>query len=214
MIAALFQKTGIWPFDQTAIEDAAFEPALITTTQAAQPVPSSLPSLLEAVEAIVTVSTGIANQITPTSVPTIPSTLPPSNSAPLSSASNTTPPEPSLCSHITYTLVDFPLPIPWRSSCTAFMAENKELRVYCHRAKQQMEADHASKNLMEAENHHFQCQLFGKTTKMKQREGGSEAHHMTAQESIKALGHDVWKTLMVNVYKEMKEGHKGPRHCF
>jgi DDE superfamily endonuclease len=207
-IAASFRKTGIWPFDQTAIEDAAFEPALITTTQAAQPVPSSLPSLLEAVEAVVTVSTGITDQITPTGVPTIPSTLPPSNSAPLSSASNTTPPEPSPCSHITYTLVDFPLPIPWRSSRAAFMAENKELRVYCHRAKQQMEADHASKNLMEAENHRLRCRLFGKTTKTKRREGGSEAHHMTARESIEALGHDVWKTLMVNVYKEMKEGHK------
>jgi len=48
-IRASFQKTGIWPFNPTVIPDMAFEPALNTTTQAAQPVPTALSSLLEVV---------------------------------------------------------------------------------------------------------------------------------------------------------------------
>jgi hypothetical protein len=36
-IRSAFRKTGIWPLDPTAIEDAAFAPALNTTTQPALP---------------------------------------------------------------------------------------------------------------------------------------------------------------------------------
>jgi hypothetical protein len=45
-IQAAFRKTGIWPLDPSVIEDAAFEPALNTMTQAAQPIPATIPSLL------------------------------------------------------------------------------------------------------------------------------------------------------------------------
>ena len=48
-IRTSFQKTGIWPFDPTVIPDVAFEPALNTTTRAAQPIPTVLSSLLKVV---------------------------------------------------------------------------------------------------------------------------------------------------------------------
>lgn len=48
-IKSVFQKTGIWPFNHDAIEDVAFAPALNTTTQAAQPVPATVPDFIIAV---------------------------------------------------------------------------------------------------------------------------------------------------------------------
>jgi hypothetical protein len=41
-----FSKTGIWPVNCHAIPLSAFEPSKITTTQAAQPLPARLPSIL------------------------------------------------------------------------------------------------------------------------------------------------------------------------
>jgi hypothetical protein len=45
-IQSAFRKTGIWPFNRNAIEEDAFAPALNTTTQAAVPIPPTLPNLL------------------------------------------------------------------------------------------------------------------------------------------------------------------------
>jgi hypothetical protein len=45
-IQSAFRKTGIYPFDPSMIEETAFSPALNMTMQAAQPVPTSLPTLL------------------------------------------------------------------------------------------------------------------------------------------------------------------------
>jgi hypothetical protein len=45
-IQSAFRKTGIHPHDCNAIPESAFEPAKNTTTQAAQPLPARLPSLL------------------------------------------------------------------------------------------------------------------------------------------------------------------------
>ncbi len=47
-VRSAFAKTGIWPLNPNAIPTSAFAPALNTTTQAAQPLPASLPSLLVA----------------------------------------------------------------------------------------------------------------------------------------------------------------------
>ena len=45
-IKSVFQKTGIYPFNGNDIPLSAFEPAKNTTTQAAQPLPAQLPSIL------------------------------------------------------------------------------------------------------------------------------------------------------------------------
>jgi len=54
-IQSAFQKTGIWPLDHHTIPPSAFKPSKNTTTQAAQPLPAHLPSILV---------------LTPTSTPT------------------------------------------------------------------------------------------------------------------------------------------------
>ena len=46
-IESAFQKSGIWPLDRNVIEADAFTPALNTTTQAAQPVPATVPTFLD-----------------------------------------------------------------------------------------------------------------------------------------------------------------------
>jgi len=69
-----------------------------------------------------------------------------------------------------------------------------------------MEADHASKQLMDAENQRLQNRLFDKTTKpTRRKEGGSSARHMTSQENIIALVKDIWKGAMADVLKELTE---------
>lgn len=45
-IQSAFGKTGIWPLDHHAIPQSAFEPSKNMTTQAAQPLPVQLPSIL------------------------------------------------------------------------------------------------------------------------------------------------------------------------
>ena len=45
-IQSAFHKTGIWPLDHHAIPQSAFEPSKNMTTQAVQPLPAQLPSIL------------------------------------------------------------------------------------------------------------------------------------------------------------------------
>ena len=46
IIQSAFQKTRIWPLDRHAIPLSAIEPSKTTTTQAVQPLPAHLPSIL------------------------------------------------------------------------------------------------------------------------------------------------------------------------
>ena len=45
-IISAFAKTGIWPFNHHALDLSVFEPSKNTLTEAAQPLPSTLPTLL------------------------------------------------------------------------------------------------------------------------------------------------------------------------
>jgi hypothetical protein len=197
-ICASFRKTGIWPFDPTVIPSDAFEPALNTTTQAAQPVPTVLSSLLEPIPS-------------PVAVQPEPNTF---NSAISSSESGQTArgteaAEPEATAGNSFRLVDFPPHIPGYASREALLRENDKLRAYCHEAKSQMEADHASKQLMDAENQRLRNRLFDKTKKPTQRrEGGSSARHMTSDNNVIALVKDIWKTAMVNVHKQIVQRRK------
>src|SRR5882762_6041576 len=77
------------------------------------------------------------------------------------------------------------------------------------RAKKQMEADHASKQLMDAENQRLRNRLFEKSKKpTRRKEGGSSARHMTSQECMIALAKDIWKSSMVDVHKQIVERRK------
>src|SRR5882762_5876092 len=77
------------------------------------------------------------------------------------------------------------------------------------RAKKQMEADHASKQLMDAENQRLRNRLFEKSKKpTRRKEGGSSARHMTSQECMIALAKDIWKSSMVDVHKQIVKRRK------
>jgi hypothetical protein len=72
-----------------------------------------------------------------------------------------------------------------------------------------MEADHASKKLMDAENQRLRNRLFEKSRKpTKRRDGGSRARHMTGEESKIALAQDIWKVQLAEVHKELLAGAK------
>jgi len=89
------------------------------------------------------------------------------------------------------------------------MRQNTELRAFCESAKRQMEADHASKKLMDAENERLRNRLFEKSKKPnKRRDGGSRARHMTGEECKIALAQDIWKIRLAEVHKELLEGAK------
>jgi len=204
-IRASFQKTGIWPFNPTVIPDMAFEPALNTTTQAAQPVPTALSSLLE----VVPFTTPPPTTTMTASIIRTDTALPdPSGTTSVSAMGSTsTMQEPT--SYSTFRLVSFPAHLPRYASQEALLYQNKELRAYCMRAKKQMEADHASKQLMDAENQRLRNWLFEKSKKpTRRKEGGSSARHMTSQECMIALAKDIWKSSMVDVHKQIVERRK------
>ncbi|KAJ3576997.1 hypothetical protein NP233_g9 [Leucocoprinus birnbaumii] len=91
-IRSAFRKTGIWPFDPSIIEDAAFELALNTTTQAALPTAVTLPPILQVVYTDSMTFAATSDSSTPSPSPS-PSPSSASPSAPQSSTSS--PPTPS-----------------------------------------------------------------------------------------------------------------------
>jgi hypothetical protein len=109
----------------------------------------------------------------------------------------------------TFRLVNFPPPLPGNSSRAAYVKQTLELRGYCARAKAQMEADHALKKLMDAENQRLRNRLFQKSKKpTRRRDGGSRARHMTGEENKIALAQDVWRIQMLVLFKELVQGTK------
>ena len=130
-IQSAFHKTGIWLFDPLVIEESAFTPALNTTMQPAQPVPTTLPALLQACQ---------------------------------DAENSSHDEEGSEADHqqAAYTLLAFPSPLRHNTSHVAYIGQNQKLREFAERAKAQMEADYASRKLMDAENGQLRVQLFGK----------------------------------------------------
>jgi hypothetical protein len=109
----------------------------------------------------------------------------------------------------TFRLVNFPSPLPGNSSHAAYVKQTLELRGYCARAKAQMEADHASKKLMDAKNKRLRNCLFNKSKKPTRRHNrGSRARHMTGEENKIALAQDVWRIQMLVLLKELVQGAK------
>jgi hypothetical protein len=66
-----------------------------------------------------------------------------------------------------------------------------------------MEADYASKKLMDAENGRLRAELFAKKNKpAKQRVGGAGARHMTAEDTLRELAFVDWKAGIAAVHSE------------
>jgi hypothetical protein len=176
-IKAAFRKTGIHPFDRNVIEDEAFEPAKNTSTQAAQPVPARLPALL-----------GPLPRPDVSTCPNTPDTASSSSSVSVDS----------------YGLVNVPAALPPSASIVALREHNTKLLEYANECRAQMEADYASKQLMDAENGRLRSELFAKKTRPpKQRIGGAGARHMTDSETLDALAMADWKAAITVVHTQL-----------
>ena len=142
-IQSAFRKTGIWPLDRHAIPLSAFEPSKTTTTQAAQPLPAHLPSILVPVP-------------TPTPTPT-PSAAATTTLRHDALMLETTPveelsddeeeEEPMERYHI-----EVPPPLPGTSSRQELRAENMILRDIIIQAGIALEEDYAQMKLMDLMN--------------------------------------------------------------
>lgn len=201
-IQSAFRKTGIWPLDRDAIPLSAFEPSKTTTTQAAQPLPARLPSIL--------VPTPTPTPIpTPTpSVAAITTALghnADSDSDTLTqehAEESDEEEEPMERYHI-----DVPPPIPGTSSRKDLRAENMMLRDIIMQAGIALEEDYAQMKLMDLENERLRKQLLGKgRRKTQSKRTSGRARHMTAAENLDMLARQDWESSMKDVFKEA-----GPR---
>ena len=194
-IQSAFHKTGIWPFDRDAIEDDAFAPALNTTTQSAQPIPTTIPDLLVAVTTP-TVSAS-ASAATP-STPSI-STLPDSSAA--TSTASTPEAEDASDAEVKYVMANMPVALLVTASRDALTAQNTELRYLLDRCCSQMQRDFALKKLMDKENERLRKQLFDKSHKPSKKQS-TLSRHMASEESLDALAREEWGSAMKIVFKD------------
>lgn len=175
--------------NRDAIPFSAFEPSKHTTTQAAQPLPAHLPSILVP---------------TPTQTPTpsaaTAATLHHDADIPGEELeeSPSDDDEPMERYHI-----EVPPPLPGTSSRKELRAENLMLRDIILQAGIALEEDYAQMKLMDLENERLRKQAFRKVKQKNQnRLTSGHARHMTAAESLDLLARQDWERWMKDVFKE------------
>lgn len=192
-MSSAFLKTGIWPFNPSIIPESAFEPSLNTTTQSAQPIPTSIPAILTPIPSSAPQSSHAPLDPTPSSSYTM---LPPSTTAltvPLPEASTSQIPR--------FEITGLPAPLPHTASRNDLRAENARLRDIINTAKAALEKDVAQMHLMDIENGRLQIQLFNKAKKPSKKLS-SHSRHLTAEENLDLLARAQWEQSMKAVLKE------------
>ena len=176
-IQSAFRKTGIWPLNRHSIPLSAFEPSKNTTTEAAQPLPAHLPSIL---------------------VPTPNPTPSPSAAVQVEDPLHDEPEEPMERYHI-----EVPPPLPGTSSRQALRGENMMLRDIIRQAGIALEEDYAQMKLMDFENERLRKQIFAKENRSKQsKRTSARARHMTGDEMLDFLARQDWEGRMKDIFKE------------
>jgi hypothetical protein len=206
-IQSAFRKTGIHPLDRNAVPLSAFEPAKNTTTQAAQPLPAELSSLLiptpapsPAVSAAPAAPSPAVSALTP---PVDHSSRGP-NADPTSSAAE---PEPRQRYH-----VKVPPSLPNSASHRALQEENQMLRGIIEQAGVVLEQDYAQMKLMDMENERLRQKAFMKCQqKAAKKLTSGQARHMTAPEMMDLLARQAWESAMRDLFKEASERFKAQR---
>lgn len=211
-----FEKCGIWPYNPNVIEEAAFAPALNTTTQAAQPVATTIPDFVTVIPP--------ASSPTPSPIPSAALSLAPSavsTSLSMSSPSVTVSDDDSVVPQSTVTPSDgvetqiassstiyeptFKLTVPRRlgplAGRTALTAQNEVLRYLLDQACYQMQKDYALKKLMDKENERLRKQLYNKKNTPKKKERTGLARHMTDEDNIIELLKDEWVACLKELVK-------------
>jgi len=152
-IQAAFKRTGIYPLDRNAIAASAFEPAKISTTQAAQPLPARLPSSL--------VPTPNPSPMTSVAATPVTSAAPASHDLDVGTlevmdSGAPTPAEVAIAAAPTHEAeqvqryhIELPPPIPHTASRQALREENAMLRKVIERAGVELERDFAQMKLMD-----------------------------------------------------------------
>lgn len=187
-IQSAFRKTGIWPVDCHAIPLSAFEPSKNTTTQAAQPLPAHLPSILVPTPTQTPITTPTPSVAAATDI------LPVEEPEPLLDND-----EPMERYHI-----EVPPPLPGTSSRQALRAENVMLRDIIRQAGIALEEDYAQMKLMDLENERLRKRVFEKENRSKQSKlTSARARHMTAIEMLDFLARQDWESRMKDVFKEL-----------
>ncbi|KAF7343027.1 DDE-domain-containing protein [Mycena venus] len=182
-IVAEFRRCGICLLDEDAIPEELFKPSENYTTQAAQPLPPRLPSLLVPIATASSLSTPVA--------------------AP-SSASNTTashisnchqysfiytPPRPNETAQellqACYTIA-LPSPLCGTASRQAIRAENEDLHRIAKAAGVELEKSYAQTVLMNKENGRLRQQPHAKKNKQKRTYTTTQARHIREANAEKA----------------------------
>jgi hypothetical protein len=180
-ITAAFRKTGIHPLNPNCVDPALFEPAKITTTQAAPILPVQLPNLLLPI--LETPTTLVDNE--------------PSTSK-LATMLQTT---PAIANQ--YLLVGLPPQLPASASRNALEAQIEQLRAIANAACVQIQRDYTQMVLMDSENERLRQRAFAKQ-KMKKTNAKTTAHarHMTSDEILTKLAMADWRTTIKKVHAE------------
>ena len=176
-IQSAFYKTGIWPVNHDMIPLLAFEPSKNTTTKAAQPLPTHLPSVLT----LTPIPTPVPSP-TPSATPI---TLHHNTEIPTEMVTEELDEEEELmeCYHI-----EVPLPLPGTLSHQALWAENMMLWDIIRQARITLEKDYAQMKLMDLENERLQKHVFEKEKRKNQPKLFSgQAQHMTAADHQKVV---------------------------
>jgi DDE superfamily endonuclease len=204
-IQSAFRKTGIWPVNRDVIPQTAFEPSKNTTTQAAQPLPAHLPSILVPTPTPMPIPTP-----TPTPIPTPVPTPMPSDTITIPLRCNADMPvgaaeglpveeEPMQRYHI-----EIPPPLPGTSSRQALRAENMTLRDIIKQAGIALEEDYAQMKLMDLENERLRKRVFEKEKqKNPHKLSSGRVWHMTAAKQLDLLAQQDWGSCMKEVFKEV-----------
>ena len=197
-IQSAFRKTGIWPLNPDAIPHSYFEPSKNTTTQAAQPLPAHLPSILVPTPTPTPIPTPVP---TPTPSAATAAALHHDSDIPVEEPVNELPDEdeePMERYHI-----EVPPPLPGTSSRQQLRAENMLLRDIIRQAGIALEEDYAQMKLMDMENERLRKRAFEKERRKKLNKLTSgHARHMTAEENINLLARQDWESRMKDILKE------------
>jgi hypothetical protein len=195
-IHSAFKKTGIWPMNCDALDPHVFDPSLNTTTQAAQPLPTTLPSpKLVTITATTSTETTTPSHISNSSNGTV-------TVLPLDSQ---TPPDDE--GDLPRLSLKIPKPLRGTTSRQELRDQNKELFQLLKLAEEQIQRDHAQKRLMDCENEKLRQQLHWKEKKKEDKRTTAEARHMTSDESLDEGAKAQWRT-------NIKEFHEMAKPIF
>lgn len=179
-----FEKCGIHPYNMSIIPESSYEPSLATTVASAQPIPAACSTLLQPIEA--------------------------ANSRPGQSLDNAVSESASSIRIPVFRSTLAGVPPTRRYALKAqLVAENTQLRMVLGQAQQQIEADHAQKCLMEAENGRLRMKAFKKSEKRWKNEVFKGPRHMTGDDALNELAERYVKDQFKEVHREMKPRLKG-----